>query len=28
MKIITKQTKNFCEPNSFYEAWYETHKLW
>jgi len=27
MKVITQKTGGFCQPNSFYEAWYETNKL-
>jgi hypothetical protein len=28
MKVITEKTKGSIQPNNFYEAWYETHKLW
>jgi hypothetical protein len=28
MKVITQKTGGFCQPNSFYEAWYEINKLW
>ena len=27
MKVITDKTKGTIQPNDFYEAWYETHKL-
>ena len=27
MKVITERTKGLIQPNNFYEAWYETHKL-
>ena len=27
MKVISERTKNFVEPNSFYEAWYAEHKI-
>ena len=27
MKVITKQTGGFCQPNNFYEAWYDIHKI-